>query len=223
MRALGLPTTATAAVLQAFLTMKRFQPGPLLFENEPALVWTLIASLFIGNTLLLLINLPLAPVWAKLLKIPRPFLYAGILFFATLGAFSVNMQTADLWLLLLIGILGFALRRFGLPILPLILGVIIGPMAEQQLRKSFQLSAGEISGLWSEPVAVTVYIIIAILLLVPLVLSILRKSRGGSSELTAGLAAGGMISEDELDKVDSRQPSSGRHSTEDDLDGKDKP
>ncbi|MGP5046520.1 tripartite tricarboxylate transporter permease [Glutamicibacter bergerei] len=223
MLALGLPTNATAAVMLAFLTMKGIQPGPLLFENEPALVWTLIASLFIGNTLLLLINLPLAPVWAKLLKIPRPFLYAGILFFATLGAFSVNMQTADLWLLLLIGILGFALRRFGLPILPLILGVIIGPMAEQQLRKSFQLSAGEISGLWSEPVAVTVYIIIAILLLVPLVLSILRKSRGGSSELTAGLAAGGMISEDELDKVDSRQPSSGRHSTEDDLDGKDKP
>lgn len=223
MLALGLPTNATAAVMLAFLTMKGIQPGPLLFENEPALVWTLIASLFIGNTLLLLINLPLAPVWAKLLKIPRPFLYAGILFFATLGVFSVNMQTADLWLLLLIGILGFALRRFGLPILPLILGVIIGPMAEQQLRKSFQLSAGEISGLWSEPVAVTVYIIIAILLLVPLVLSILRKSRGGSSELTAGLAAGGMISEDELDKVDSRQPSSGRHSTEDDLDGKDKP
>ncbi|MGP4993821.1 tripartite tricarboxylate transporter permease [Glutamicibacter ardleyensis] len=223
MLALGLPTNATAAVMLAFLTMKGIQPGPLLFENEPALVWTLIASLFIGNTLLLLINLPLAPVWAKLLKIPRPFLYAGILFFATLGAFSVNMQTADLWLLLLIGILGFALRRFGLPILPLILGVIIGPMAEQQLRKSFQLSAGEISGLWSEPVAVTVYIIIAILLLVPLVLSILRKSRGGSTELTAGLAAGGMISEDELDKVDSRQPSSGRHSTEDDLDGKDKP
>lgn len=223
MLALGLPTNATAAVMLAFLTMKGIQPGPLLFENEPALVWTLIASLFIGNTLLLLINLPLAPVWAKLLKIPRPFLYAGILFFATLGAFSVNMQTADLWLLLLIGILGFALRRFGLPILPLILGVIIGPMAEQQLRKSFQLSAGEISGLWSEPVAVTVYIIIAILLLVPLVLSILRKSRGGSSELTAGLASGGMISEDELDKVDSRQPSSGRHSTEDDLDGKDKP
>ncbi|MGP5013483.1 tripartite tricarboxylate transporter permease [Glutamicibacter ardleyensis] len=223
MLALGLPTNATAAVMLAFLTMKGIQPGPLLFENEPALVWTLIASLFIGNTLLLLINLPLAPVWAKLLKIPRPFLYAGILFFATLGAFSVNMQTADLWLLLLIGILGFALRRFGLPILPLILGVIIGPMAEQQLRKSFQLSAGEVSGLWSEPVAVTVYIIIAILLLVPLILAFLRKSRGGSSEPTAGLASGGMISEDELDKVESQQPSSGRHSTEDDLDGKDKP
>ena len=223
MLALGLPTNATAAVMLAFLTMKGIQPGPLLFENEPALVWTLIASLFIGNTLLLLINLPLAPVWAKLLKIPRPFLYAGILFFATLGAFSVNMQTADLWLLLLIGILGFALRRFGLPILPLILGVIIGPMAEQQLRKSFQLSAGEISGLWSEPVAVTVYIIIAIVLLVPLILSILRKARGGSSELTAGLASGGMISEDELDKVESQQPSSGRHSADDALDGKDKP
>lgn len=178
MLALGLPTNATAAVMLAFLQMKGIQPGPLLFDNEPALVWALIASLFIGNTLLLLINLPLAPAWAKLLKIPRPFLYAGILFFATLGAFSVNGQTADLWLLLVIGVLGFALRRFGLPILPLILGVIIGPMLERQLRQTFQLSAGSVSGLWSEPVAVTVYIIIAVLLVLPILLkSFLRRRR----------------------------------------------
>ncbi|WP_255248511.1 MULTISPECIES: tripartite tricarboxylate transporter permease [Micrococcaceae] len=222
MLALGLPTNATAAVMLAFLTMKGIQPGPLLFENEPALVWALIASLFIGNTLLLLLNLPLAPLWAKLLKIPRPFLYAGILFFATLGAFSVNMQTADLWLLLLLGLLGFALRRFGLPILPLVLGVIIGPMAEEQLRKSFQLSAGEISGLWSEPVAVTIYIIIAILLLIPTVLKMIGKARGGASELTAGLAAGGAISEDELEKTELRLPTGARHSADDEQDGKDK-
>ncbi|MGP9817905.1 tripartite tricarboxylate transporter permease [Glutamicibacter sp. 363] len=222
MLALGLPTNATAAVMLAFLTMKGIQPGPLLFENEPDLVWALIASLFIGNTLLLLLNLPLAPLWAKLLKIPRPFLYAGILFFATLGAFSVNMQTADLWLLLLLGLLGFALRRFGLPILPLVLGVIIGPMAEQQLRKSFQLSAGEISGLWSEPVAVTIYIIIAILLLIPTILNMIRKARGGTSELTAGLAAGGAISEDELEKTEAGLSTGARHSAEDEQDGKDK-
>jgi len=223
MLALGLPTNATAAVMLAFLVMKGIQPGPLLFENEPGLVWALIASLFIGNTLLLLINLPLAPVWAKLLKIPRPFLYAGILFFATLGAFSVNMQTADLWLLLLIGLLGFALRRFGLPILPLILGVIIGPMLEEQLRKAFQLSAGQVSGLWSEPVAVTIYIIIAILLLMPVILMVIRRARGGSSQLTEGLAEGGHVSEEDLQKSDSGATSTGRHAADVDPDGKDKP
>ncbi|HCH46502.1 tripartite tricarboxylate transporter permease [Glutamicibacter arilaitensis] len=190
MLALGLPTNATAAVMLAFLTMKGIQPGPLLFENEPDLVWALIASLFIGNTLLLLINLPLAPLWAKLLKIPRPYLYAGILFFATLGAFSVNMQVADLWLLLLIGLLGFALRRFGLPVLPLILGVIIGPMAEEQLRKSFQLSAGEVSGLWSEPLAVGIYVLIAILLLLPVVISSIRRKRGTGTAASDALLAG---------------------------------
>ncbi|WP_313811677.1 tripartite tricarboxylate transporter permease [Glutamicibacter sp.] len=187
MLALGLPTNATAAVMLAFLMMKGIQPGPLLFENEPDLVWALIASLFIGNTLLLLINLPLAPMWAKLLKIPRPFLYAGILFFATLGAFSVNMQTTDLWMLLLIGLLGFALRRFGLPVLPLILGVIICPMAETRLRKTFQLSNGDVSGLWSEPLAVGIYVLIALFLTLPLFIKLVRTVRGKVSQEHAAL------------------------------------
>ncbi|MEF9873726.1 MAG: tripartite tricarboxylate transporter permease, partial [Glutamicibacter sp.] len=123
------------------------------------------------------------------------YLYAGILFFATLGAFSVNMQVADLWLLLLIGLLGFALRRFGLPVLPLILGVIIGPMAEEQLRKTFQLSAGEVSGLWSEPLAVGIYVLIAVLLLLPVLISVIRRKRGTASAAAEALlgddAAGG--------------------------------
>jgi putative tricarboxylic transport membrane protein len=89
---LGLPTTATAAVMIAAFNQYGIHPGPLLFQTEPVLVWTLIASLFIGNTLLLALNLPLAPLWAKLLRIPRPYLYAGILFFATLGAYAAGMQ-----------------------------------------------------------------------------------------------------------------------------------
>jgi putative tricarboxylic transport membrane protein len=132
-------------------------------------VWALIASLFIGNLLLLLINLPLAPAWAKLLQIPRPYLYAGILFFATLGAYSVNLQAFDLALLLVLGALGFAMRRFGLPVLPLILGVILGPRLEKQLRTSLQLSDGQVSGLFSEPVAIVVYVVVAGVLLWPLV------------------------------------------------------
>ena len=94
-------------------------------------MWALIASLFIGNFLLLVINLPLAPAWAKLLQIPRPYLYAGILFFATLGAYSVNLQAFDLGILLVLGLLGFLMRRFGLPVLPLVLGVILGPRSRR--------------------------------------------------------------------------------------------
>ena len=177
MLALGLPTNATAAVMLAAFIQFGIQPGPLLFQNEPDLVWALIASLFIGNTLLLLINLPLAPLWAKLLKLPRPYLYAGILFFATLGAYAVNLQATDLMILLVLGLLGFAMRRFGLPVLPLIIGLILAPRAERQLRISLQLSGGDVSGLWSEPIAVVVYIIVALILAWPLVALVWRRFR----------------------------------------------
>ena len=125
--ALGLPVTATAAVLLAAMQTYGIQPGPTLLADQPDLVWTLLASLLIGNALLLVINLPLAPLWAKLLRIPRPQLYAGILFFASLGAYSVNQDPFDLALLLFFGAIGFVIRRFGIPVLPLILGVILGP------------------------------------------------------------------------------------------------
>jgi putative tricarboxylic transport membrane protein len=177
MLALGLPTNATAAVMLAAFTSYGIQPGPQLFASEGPLVWALIASLFIGNFLLLVINLPLAPLWAKLLQLPRPYLYAGILFFATLGAYSVNLQAFDLVILLVLGALGFMMRRFGLPVLPLILGVILGPRVEGQLRKTLQLSGGDVSGLWSEPIAIGIYVIVAIILVWPLLMKAWRKSR----------------------------------------------
>ncbi|WP_369270861.1 tripartite tricarboxylate transporter permease [Streptomyces sp. R11] len=169
MLAIGLPTNATAAVMLAAFQSYGIQPGPLLFEREASLVWVLIASLFIGNLLLLLLNLPLAPAWAKLLQIPRPYLYAGILFFASMGAYAVNAQPLDLFILLTLGLLGFAMRRFGLPVLPLIVGVILGPRAELQGRRSLQLSGGELSGLLGGPVSYTVYAAIVLVLAWPLI------------------------------------------------------
>ena len=165
--ALGLPVTATATIMLAAMQGFGIQPGPQLMEAEPDLVWTLLASLLIGNTLLLVLNLPLAPLWAKLLQTPRPYLYSGILFFASLGAYTVNQQPFDLFLLLLFGLLGFAIRRFGIPVLPLILGVILGPLMEVKLREALALSDGEVSGLFNEPLAVIIYVIIALALLVP--------------------------------------------------------
>jgi putative tricarboxylic transport membrane protein len=177
MLALGLPVSATAAVMLAAFQSYGIQPGPLLFDREPELVWGLIASLFIGNALLLILNLPLAPFWAKLLSIPRPYLYAGILFFASLGAFAVNAQPFDLILLLVLGMLGFAMRRFGLPVLPAIIGVILGPRAELQLRRALQISGGEWSGLFSSPLAIGIYCLIALILIWPLIRLVIRRFR----------------------------------------------
>ncbi|MBW9205987.1 tripartite tricarboxylate transporter permease [Mumia sp. zg.B17] len=176
--ALGLPTTATAAVILASMQSYGLQPGPGLFDNEPELVWGLLASLFVANTLLLVLNLPLAPVWAKLLRTPRPYLYAGILFFASLGAYSVNFQWFDLLVLLAFGLLGLAMRRFALPVLPLIIGVILGPQLEYQLGQALQLSEGDWTTLLSEPVAVVAYVVIALIVLVPLV----ARLRGGGTD-----------------------------------------
>ncbi|RHW27650.1 tripartite tricarboxylate transporter permease [Nocardioides immobilis] len=161
---LGLPTTATAAIILVAITSFGIQPGPLLLENEPDLVWALLASLIVANTLLLVINLPMAPLWAKILQIPRPYLYAGILFFASLGAYTVNFQAFDVALLLVFGVLGLAMRRFGVPVLPLIVGVILGPKIEEQLTQALALSQGDVSTLWGEPVAVVVYAVMALLL-----------------------------------------------------------
>jgi putative tricarboxylic transport membrane protein len=165
---LGIPTTATAAVMLFAIQSYGIQPGPRLFATEPDLVWGLIASLFIGNTVLLVLNLPLAPLWARLLRIPRPYLYAGILFFASLGAYAANANTFDLFLLLVIGALGFMMRRYGIPLLPAIIGVILGPYAEQELRRALQLSNGHVSGLF-EPMSVVVYAIVALIVLFPVV------------------------------------------------------
>lgn len=205
--ALGLPTNATAAVMLAAFVQFGIQPGPLLFATEGPLVWALIASLFIGNFLLLLINLPLAPMWAKILQLPRPYLYAGILFFATLGAYSVNLQAFDLVLLLALGALGFMMRRFGLPVLPLILGVILGPRIEGQLRKSLQLSAGDPAGLLGEPIAVGIYVILAIILMWPLLFKLYRRNR------PAAVPAGQPPVASGPDEADPVQHNAGRQDT----------
>jgi putative tricarboxylic transport membrane protein len=182
MLTLGLPTTATAAVMLAAFQQYGIQPGPLLFERESALVWGLIASLFVGTVLLLVLNLPMAPVWSKLLRIPRPYLYAGILFFASVGAYAVSGQVIDLIVLFVIGVLGFAMRRYGLPVLPAILGVILGPAAEQQMRRALQISDGSLVGLVNTTFAVTVYVIVAVVLLWPLLRRFLPRRSSDRSD-----------------------------------------
>jgi putative tricarboxylic transport membrane protein len=179
---LGIPTTATAAVMIGAFQVFNIDPGPRLLADHADLVWGLIASLFIGNAILLVLNLPMATVWARLLHIPRPYLYAGILFFASIGGYAANSSTFDLWLLLLIGGLGFFMRRYGLPVVPAIIGVILGPAAEEQLRRALQISNGELSGLVNTWFSVSVYVLVLLVLVVPVVVRRVRGDRAVDSD-----------------------------------------
>ncbi|GAA3123503.1 tripartite tricarboxylate transporter permease [Planomonospora alba] len=177
---LGLPTSATAAIMLAAFQQYGLQPGPQLFDRDPALVWGMIASLFLGNAMLLVLNLPLAPLWAKVLHVPRPYLYAGIVLFAALGVYALNASWIDLVVLYVLGLLGFAMRRFGLPVAPAVIGVILGPMAEIQLRRALAIGAGDPSVLVRSPVSAVLLAVAALALLSPLARRMLtRPARAG--------------------------------------------
>jgi putative tricarboxylic transport membrane protein len=153
------------------------QPGPLLFASKPELVWGLIASLYIGNTMLLALNLPLAPLWARLLEIPQPLLYGGILVFATLGTYSLNNSVFDVGLMYLIGVVGFFMRRFDIPVAPAIIAMILGPMAEQQFRRALAISQGDATVFFRHPLSATLIGLAALVVMVPPLLRWLRRSR----------------------------------------------
>jgi putative tricarboxylic transport membrane protein len=180
--ALGLPTSATAAVILVAFQTYQIQPGPTLFLTNGALIWTLIASLFIGNALLLILNLPLVRLWVQLLRIPRPYLFAGIVTFALLGAYALNASTFDVQVAIAIGILGFLFRRFGIPITPLILGLILGPNLELQFRRALQISAGDYSTLWASPLSKILYIVLFLALATPIISRVMRKVRSSASK-----------------------------------------
>lgn len=175
--ALGLPTSATAAVILVAFQTYQIQAGPLLFTTAPDLIWTLIASLFIGNTLLLVLNLPLVRVWVKLLHVPRPYLFAGIVSFALLGAYALNGNIFDLQVAIVIGVLGFLFRRYGMPITPLILGLILGPNLELQFRRALQISAGDYGTLIETPLSKALYLALVIVLAAPTTVKIVKKFR----------------------------------------------
>jgi putative tricarboxylic transport membrane protein len=173
---LGLPTSSTAAILLAAFQGYGLQPGPLLFERSPDLVWGLIASLYIGNVMLLVLNLPLAPLWVRLLMIPRPWLYGGIMVFALLGVYAVNGSTADLVILLVIGLLGYLMRVFDFPVAPVLVGMILGPLAEQQLRRALAISQGDPSVFLARPISAALLAVTLLIVAAPPVFRLLRGS-----------------------------------------------
>jgi putative tricarboxylic transport membrane protein len=164
---LGIPTSATAAIMLAAFQIFNLQPGPELFEKNSELVWTLIASLYVANIMLLLLNLPLIQVWVKVLEVPRPLLYAGILVFGTLGVYSLSGSVTEVVVMYLIGIMGFFMRRYDFPIAPVILGVILGPLMETQARRALTASGDDFGVFFGRPLTVILLIIAVAAFIVP--------------------------------------------------------
>jgi putative tricarboxylic transport membrane protein len=167
---LGIPTSNTTAILLAAFQNYNLQPGPMLFQTSGDLVWGLLASLYIGNVMLLVLNLPAIGLWVRMLRVPTPLLYGGILIFAGLGAYGIRQSWFDLLLLFVIGLLGMAMRRFDFPTAPVIVGLILGPMAEKQLRNALSIGQGDWSLFIKQPISATILAMTVAVVVVPRVL-----------------------------------------------------
>ena len=175
---LGIPTSNTTAILLGAFQNYGIQPGPQLFETNAALVWALIASLYIGNVMLLVLNLPLVGLWVKLLKIPKPSLYAGILIFATVGVYGMRQSAFDLVLLYVIGLLGVVMRRYGFPTAPVVVGMILGPLAEAQMRNALSIGEGHWGVFLQRPMSAFLLLVVVAVLVLPRAVAWLKRRRG---------------------------------------------
>jgi putative tricarboxylic transport membrane protein len=174
MLALGVPSGPIPAVMMAAMMIHGVSPGPLLVRDQPALFWGFIASMYVGNLMLLVLNLPLVGLFVNLLRIPYPVLYPLVLVFAVLGVYAVNGSVVDVWIMAATGVGGYLLRKLGFELAPVVLGLVLGPMLEMSLRQSLALSSGSYAVFLQRPIAATLLAVAAALILVPLV-----RRRGG--------------------------------------------
>jgi putative tricarboxylic transport membrane protein len=181
MLALGLPTSATAAIMLSAFQSYGITPGPLLLQQQPALVWGLIASLYIANVMLLALNLPLVGLWARMLRIPEPLLYGGILVFATIGTYGISQSPVDLILLYAIGIMGLFMRIYDFPTAPVIIGMILGPLAEQEFRRAMTISQGDMLIFVQKPLSLALLVIAALAVLGPPLWRLARRARAAAA------------------------------------------
>jgi putative tricarboxylic transport membrane protein len=181
--ALGVPGSATTAVMLAGFMMWGVRPGPLLFTTKPDLVWGLIASMYVGNVILLLINMFLIPVFVAMLRIPYSILMGFIIVFASIGAFSVNNSMFEVWLMVGFGLLGYAMKKLEYPIVPLILGMVLGTLVEKSLRQALVLSAGSFDVFYTRPITVVFLLIALLAYCSPLIRAALRKAGYGKTAI----------------------------------------
>ncbi|HEY9355353.1 MAG TPA: tripartite tricarboxylate transporter permease, partial [Arthrobacter sp.] len=176
---LGIPTSATVAIMAGAFTMNGLIPGPLLFRDNPDVAWAIIASLIVGNLILLVLNVPLARVWIAVLKVPFHYLMAAILAFMFLGTYSINGSAFDILIMLGAGILGYIFQLVKVPLTPLVLGLILGPLLEENFQRSLALSRGDYNVFLQGPISLTLIGVIVLAILFgavrPLIASMLKK------------------------------------------------
>lgn len=174
---LGIPGSGTTAVMLGAFLVLGVQPGPLLMTDHPEIFWGIIASMYIGNVFLLILNLPLIPYISKILKIPRPLLISLVIMFSIIGVYAINFNTFDLYMLLLFGVIGFLMRLFHFPAPPFILAFILGGMMEQAFRQSLTISNGSFLVFVKEPIALTLLIIGFVSFTFPIVKQLRKRKR----------------------------------------------
>ncbi len=165
---LGIPGSGTTAILLAAFILWGLRPGPLMIQDNPTLFWGLVASMYIGNVMLLVLNLPLVPLFAQILRLPAYVLYPAIFGLSIVGVFSVSSSLFDVWMLAVFGLLGYGMRRLDYPAAPLILGFVLGDSMERALRQSLMMSQGDLSILVSRPLSATMLVLTALILIAPL-------------------------------------------------------
>jgi putative tricarboxylic transport membrane protein len=181
---MGIPASPSVAVLMGAFMMNGLVPGPLLFKEHADVAWGVISSLYIGNIMLLILNLPLIPLWVRFLRIPQAILLTIVLAILVIGAYTINNSVFDIFVVLLFGLLGYVLRKFDFPLAPIVLTLIMGPPMEKSLRRSLEMSQGDFLILFSSPIAAVLLAVAALMLLSPLLKKIpwraLARARAGN-------------------------------------------
>jgi putative tricarboxylic transport membrane protein len=173
---LGIPPNAVMALMVGAMTIHNIQPGPQVMTSNPDLFWGLIASMWIGNAMLIVLNLPLIGIWIKLLTVPYKWLYPAIVLFCAIGVYSTNNNNFDIWMVALFGLIGYIFIKLGCEPAPLLLGLILGPMMEEYLRRALLISRGDWSVFVTRPISASL-LVAALLLLVIVLLPAVKKKR----------------------------------------------
>jgi putative tricarboxylic transport membrane protein len=176
--ALGIPFTPAMAMVLGALMLHGLTPGPNLIKDKSELFWAVIASMYIGNFMLIVLNLPLVNVFVSILRVPKNILMPVIVIICMIGVYSVNSSRLDLLMLALFGFIGYILRAVGFPVAPLILAMVIGPMIETSLRQALNITGGNIGDMIFRPICLTLYILASLAFVVPLIMKAIRKGKG---------------------------------------------
>jgi putative tricarboxylic transport membrane protein len=184
---LGIPGSATTALLMFIFMMYGLQPGPGMFDSNPTLLWAIIASMYIGNIMLLILNLPLVGVFASLLKLPIVPLFVGVVAFSVLGVYGINFNQFDLILLFAFGLIGYAMTRFDFPLAPAVMALVLGPLLEQNFRRSMEITNGNLLTFIQRPISLVITIFIVIVVIIPIINTLFKKIRNSKSVAKADL------------------------------------